>query len=116
LRRSTAGVIVYQFGTATDKILPGDYTGDGKADVAFWRPASGEWYILRSEDTSYFAVPFGSPGDVPVPGDYDGDGKLDRAVFRPATATWYVDRSTAGILIRGFGLPTDVPLPSVYVR
>ena len=116
LRRSNAGVVVYQFGTATDKILPGDFTGDGKADVAFWRPATGEWYVLRSEDTSYFAVPFGAAGDVPVPGDYDGDGKLDRAVFRPANATWFVDRSTAGILIRGFGLPTDMPLPSVFVR
>jgi hypothetical protein len=116
LRRSNAGVVVYQFGTATDKILPGDFTGDGKSDVAFWRPTTGEWYVLRSEDTSYFAVPFGAAGDVPVPGDYDGDGKLDRAVFRPSNATWFVDRSTAGISIRGFGLPTDMPLPSVFVR
>ncbi|HUR96821.1 MAG TPA: S8 family serine peptidase [Pyrinomonadaceae bacterium] len=116
LRRSSGGVIVYQFGTAADKILPGDYTGDGKTDVAFWRPGTGEWYVLRSEDSSYFAVPFGASTDLPVPGDYDGDGKWDRAVFRPSSSTWYMDRSTAGILIRGFGLPTDMPLPGVFVR
>jgi len=109
-------VTALQFGASTDKVVPGDYTGDGKADIAFWRPSSGFWFVLRSENSSFYSVPFGTTGDLPVPGDYDGDGKFDTAVFRPSTVTWYVDRSTAGILIRGFGLSTDTPLPNVFVR
>ena len=64
--------------------------GPGKADSAFWRPSTGEWFILRSEDSSYYSVPFGANGDLPVPGDYDGDGRFDTAVFRPSGSTWYI--------------------------
>lgn len=116
INRSTGGVTALQFGAGTDKLVPGDYTGDGKADIAFWRPSSGTWFVLRSQDSSFYSVPFGTTGDLPVPGDYDGDGKFDVAIFRPSTATWYVDRTTAGIMIRQFGLPSDVPLPNASVR
>ena len=65
-RSSTGLVCATQFGSITDRIVPGDYIGDGKADIAVWRPASGEWFVLRSEDFSFFAFPFGSNGDLPV--------------------------------------------------
>ena len=78
-------VPAFQFGTSTDKIVPGDYTGDGKMDIGVWRPSTGFWYILRSEDFLLYGFPFGLDGDIPVPGDYDGDGKTDAAVFRPST-------------------------------
>jgi putative transposon-encoded protein len=116
INRSSGGLIVYQFGASGDRVVPGDYTGDGKSDVAFWRPSNGSWYILRSEDVSYYSLPFGNSTDKPVPGDYDGDGKFDTAVFRPASATWFVDRSTAGLLIKNFGISDDRPLPNVFVR
>jgi len=116
INRSTAGLIVHTFGNNADRNVPGDYTGDGKADVAIWRPSTGEWFILRSEDFSFYSFPFGSNGDIPVPGDYDGDGKTDSGVFRPANATWYLNRTTSGILIQGFGLTTDVPTPSAFIR
>ena len=93
----------------------GTLLASAKADIAIWRPSTGEWYVLRSEDYSYYSVPFGSAGDLPVPGDYDGDDKFDTAVFRPSTATWYANRSTAGILIQNFGLSTDQPLPYAFV-
>ena len=96
--------------------MQGDYTGDGKADIAFWRPSTGFWFILRSEDLSFFSFPFGATGDVPVPGDYDGDGKFDAGVFRPTTFNWFVQRSTAGTLIQQFGIAGDRPPPNHFVR
>ena len=116
ISRSTGGVFATQFGISTDKTVQGDYTGDGKADIAFWRPSNGNWFILRSEDLSFFAFPFGANGDIPVPGDYDGDGKFDAGVFRPSTFNWFVQRSTAGTLIQQFGIAGDQPLAGAFVR
>jgi 6-phosphogluconolactonase (cycloisomerase 2 family) len=116
IQRSTAGLLAMQFGASTDKAVQGDYTGDGKADVAVWRPSTGEWFIVRSEDSSLYGFPFGADGDVPSPGDYDGDGKFDATVFRPSSATWFIARSTAGTQIVQFGATGDQPIPSAFVR
>ena len=116
IQRSTLGPLALQFGSSTDKPVPGDYTGDGQADCAFYQPATGQWFILRSENFSYYAFPFGSTGDIPAPGDYDGDNKTDVAVFRPSTGIWYVAGSAAGVSIVQFGRNGDVPVPSSYVH
>ena len=103
------------FGSSGDVIVPGEYTGDGITDIAVWRPATGTWYVLRSEDRSYYAFQFGSNGDVPVPADYDGDGIADCALYRPSTGIWYILRSTdGGYEIFNFGLPNDKPVPADY--
>ncbi|CAN5212122.1 hypothetical protein BH10ACI1_BH10ACI1_23230 [soil metagenome] len=115
LKSATNQVTALQFGISTDKPVQGDFTGDGKADIAVWRPSNGNWFILRSEDFSFYSFPFGTSGDVPAPGDYDGDGKFDAAVFRPTNTTWYVNRSTAGTLIQQFGIAGDKPVPNAFV-
>ncbi|HRA40008.1 MAG TPA: VCBS repeat-containing protein, partial [Pyrinomonadaceae bacterium] len=115
-RSSDASVFATQFGSSTDKAVPGDFTGDGKADVAFWRPSTGFWNVLRSEDSTYYAFPFGANGDTAVPGDYDGDGKTDAGVFRQPGAQWFVSKSTGGTLIQSFGIAGDAPIPNAFVR
>ena len=112
-------VASYQLGGFGDVPVPGDYDGDGRNDIAVYRPSSGHWFVLAS-GTGYGSttvVQWGADGDRPVPADYDGDGKTDFAVYRPSTGAWYFITSGSGFT-RGFGYawgtPTDLPLPGDF--
>jgi uncharacterized delta-60 repeat protein len=92
-----------------------DFDGDGKSDISVYRPADGNWYLLRSATSTFSAVHFGTAEDQPVPADYDGDLKTDIAVYRPSTGVWYrINSSNSVVSTLSFGLSTDIPTPSDY--
>jgi hypothetical protein len=74
VRPSSTGVVsgtpFATFGaSATDIFTQGDYDGDGKTDVAIWRPSATPgataFWVLGSTSGA-FSVPFGQNGDFPV--------------------------------------------------
>ncbi|HXH07156.1 MAG TPA: FG-GAP-like repeat-containing protein [Vicinamibacterales bacterium] len=114
----TASVVAaVGWGAQTDTPVPADYDGDGRADVAVFRPSTGEWFIAQSgggarrEQWGAAAL-----GDVPVPADYDGDGRADIAVYRGSTGEWFIAQSRAGGRRDQWGAPMlgDVPVPADY--
>jgi endonuclease/exonuclease/phosphatase family metal-dependent hydrolase len=113
----------FQVGTATGSATTptrlkaaADFDGDLKADPTVYRPATGEWFSLRSSGAA-LQVAWGVPslGDIPVVGDFDGDGRADAAVFRPTDGTWQLRSSKTGASSAiQWGNRADRPVPGDY--
>ena len=81
IRRPSGEARIVSFGQKGDVPVPGDYDGDGRTDVAVFRPATATWYaLLSSAGPGTAGANSEQEGDLPVPRDYDGDGKDDLAV------------------------------------
>ena len=83
----------------------GDYSGNGRSDIAVFREAIGLWAV-RGLGKIYFVA----AGDIPVSGDYNGDGYADVSVFRPSTGLWAVKDVTRLY----FGCTDNLPVPADY--
>lgn len=107
---SGGGSLNVSLGQSGDIAAPGDFDGDGKFDPATFRPADGNWRIVKSGNGQLESTHFGTAGDIPVPGDYDGDGTEDLAIYRQGF--WWIRGSLSGVTVQQFGISTDVPVPA----
>ena len=105
-----SGALAIQFGANTDKVVPGDYTGDGKADMRYGSQAQGKVH-RESEDFSFYGFPSGER-DVPsraittaTASSRDGSARRVRLVIGRTTAGTRSCSSVTG----------DRPLPNSYV-
>jgi len=63
--------------------LAADFDGDGREDVAVFRPSNGQWTIR-----GFTRMYFGTSADSPFAGDFDGDGIADPAYHRESNGLW----------------------------
>jgi hypothetical protein len=115
-----SGSSITNFGLNSDWALTADFDGDGKSDIAIWRPGTGgtaAFYILQSSNSTLRVDQFGQTGDnALVVRDYDGDGKADPAVYRDGTpAVWYYRSSLTGnVNAVSWGTSGDLPYPGDF--
>jgi hypothetical protein len=67
LRSSDQSAAFVSWGLPDDVPMLGDYDGDGKTDIGIFRPASHDWFWLRSSDLGVGFSNFGNTGDLSIP-------------------------------------------------
>jgi len=104
--------VAQQWGFQGSTAVPGDYNGDGRADLAVYSRFDGRWYILALGGASIpknmpgpkvlaYQRNWGFAGAIPVPGDFNGDGISDLAVYNPADGKWYIQSMDGTVLLWG---------------
>ncbi len=86
--------IIQNFGMYSFALVPGDYDGDTKTDIAQVNLGGTNimWRVLQSSTafTNNVTQVHGVVAtDYTVQGDYDGDGKIDYAIWRPLASSQF---------------------------
>ncbi len=112
---SGAAATSTQFGERTDVPVPGDYDGDGKFNLAIFRPSEGTWNVRLSSGGPTRIDQWGVATDVLLPADYDRDRKTDLAYYRPSDGKWHIRPSKGGADVEvSWGDPSDMMVPADY--
>ncbi len=116
--------MIRNWGTTGDVPAPGDFDGDGRADLGVFRPgAPAQWWVQLSGGGFINGYLFGQTVDVPLIGNFDGDNKDDIAVYRPDGMIIGAPDTSAYLWVRssdgngfgvGFGRPSDRIAPADY--
>ncbi|WP_309055852.1 hypothetical protein, partial [Streptomyces sp.] len=83
-------------GDASVTPVVGDWDGDGKDSVGWYRPGDGSWHLtnaMTSGASTHHAFVYGPAGDAsvtPVAGDWDADGKDSVGWYRPGDGSWHL--------------------------
>jgi serine-aspartate repeat-containing protein C/D/E len=106
---------VFQFGSTGDRVIVGDWSGDGIDTIGVFR--HGHWVLdvdgdgrFTSRDTTF---DLGGSNAVPVAGDFNGDGIDEVGVFEQGV--WRLDTNGDRVLderdrVVRFGQSGDLPL------
>ncbi len=85
---ASVGATSPDFSTTTRGRSAGDFTGDGKDDIATFTRANGaDVFVSASDGTKFTGTSqlwhdsFGLTSEIPLSGDFNGDGKVDVATF-----------------------------------
>lgn len=83
--------------------LAGDFSGDGKTDIACYSTPTGSWHVAISPETgTIWSSTFWYAGPTPelpignqcITGDFNGDGKTDVVCYANANGVWHMALST----------------------
>ncbi len=84
--------------------VTGDYNGDGRSDIAFYLPETGEFWVAEHNGLIFNFTRYGALTltDIDIfkcewfAGDYDGNGLSDTVLFNEPAGEWILMRNMGG--------------------